>query len=106
MPLEEVADKGGMAIQNHFVTGGQAVSVYDADDIAEKILAQVMPEPGESESARRQQTLEDARRQKEVAAALLHAQKAAAEDEQLAMMEVSHGLQLQSLWRTSTAAVS
>ena len=43
VPLEEVADKGGMAIQNHFRAGGQAVSVYDADNIAEKILEQVMP---------------------------------------------------------------
>jgi hypothetical protein len=47
VPTGEVANKGGMAIHMHFDTGGQAVSVYGADDITAKILAQVVhnPEP-------------------------------------------------------------
>jgi hypothetical protein len=87
VPLVEMAEKGGMKIHNHFVTGGQATSVYAEDDIAEKILAAVMPNSDEGDAAaRRQQTLDDARRQKEEAAVLLEAQTAALEDERLAVM--------------------
>ena len=69
VPVEEVADQGGMAIQNHFRTGGQAVSVYAEDDIAEKILAEVeVPTPHhEDVGARRQEILENPLRTKEEA---------------------------------------
>ena len=67
VPLEEVANKGGMAIRLYFETGGQAVSVYGEDDIAEKILAQAMPNTVD-DRARRQKVLEDARRRKDEAA--------------------------------------
>jgi hypothetical protein len=39
VPLDQVAKKGGAAIKLHFDTSGQAVSVYDQDDITTKILA-------------------------------------------------------------------
>jgi hypothetical protein len=45
VPVEEVADKGGMAIHMHFKAGGQAVSVNGDDDIVEKILGQLAPRP-------------------------------------------------------------
>eukprot|EP01052_Picozoa_sp_SAG31_P008741 SAG31_NODE_446_length_15587_cov_29.651989_4_plen_2475_part_00 len=38
----ELANAGGTAIRLHFDTGGQAVSVYDADDVAGKILEQLV----------------------------------------------------------------
>lgn len=46
LPVEEVADKGGMKILMHFDTGGQALSVYEGDDIVQAILEEVkrMPE--------------------------------------------------------------
>jgi hypothetical protein len=39
VPLTQIAKKGGAAIKLHFDTSGQAVSVYDQDDITAKILA-------------------------------------------------------------------
>ena len=43
VPLEEVANTGGMAIRMYFNAGGQALSVNDGDDIAEKILGAHQP---------------------------------------------------------------
>ena len=42
VPIAEVADKGGAAIRMHFVSGGQAVSVYGGDNIADAILGQLI----------------------------------------------------------------
>jgi hypothetical protein len=58
VPIEEVADMGGMNIRMYFETGGQAVSVYDVDNIAEKILAQARgrPEVGSTRAAVRAAT--------------------------------------------------
>jgi hypothetical protein len=42
VPSADVADSGGMAICLHFDSGEQAVSVYPPDDIAGKILKEIL----------------------------------------------------------------